>query len=112
MRKIWERLPAEVLALRVNEPIPRFSFRSIRPTCETYLASIDVSREIRAQLLPHGQCRVQTRHNNQYAYLKEKRRALLKWNRYLERTIDGDPGTKFTDSVRNAPLARRADRGC
>jgi hypothetical protein len=94
MRKIGERLAAEVLAQRVNEPIPRLSFRNIRRTGETHLASIDVSREICAQLLPHGQCYVQTRHYYQYAYLEEERRALLKWNRYLEWMIDGDPGGK------------------
>ena len=32
---------------------------------------------------------VQARHYDRYSYLEEKRRALLKWNRYLEQVVEG-----------------------
>ena len=107
VREIWESLAAEDVARGVKEPIPRFSFRDIRRTCETHLASLGVSREIRAQLLSHGRSGVQARHYDRYSYLEEKRRALLKWNRYLERVVEGRSEAKAADAIRKARLERR-----
>jgi hypothetical protein len=68
-------------------PIPKFTFRDIRRTCETLLASIGVDRETRAQLLSHGRSGVQAKHYDRYNYLAEKQAALVKWNCYLTRAI-------------------------
>lgn len=62
-----------------------FDLRDIRRTCETMLAELGISRDIRAQLLSHGISGVQATVYDRYAYIKEKRAALVKWERYLKR---------------------------
>ena len=87
VNEIWMTLAREDCD-KGEKPIERFSFRDIRRTCETQLASLGVSRDIRAQLLSHGRSGVQARHYDRYAYLKEKRLALILWNRHLARLTE------------------------
>jgi integrase len=62
----------------------------LRRTCETLLASLGVSKEIRAQLLSHGRSTgVQAKHYDRYAYLPEKREALEKWQTFLQPCLTG-----------------------
>jgi len=68
-----------------------FDLRDIRRTAETMLAGLGISRDIRAQLLSHGISGVQAVHYDKHSYTKEKRAALMKWERYLKRIIsDGE----------------------
>jgi integrase len=60
-----------------------FQMRDIRRTCETLLASMGVSRDLRAQLQSHGLSGVQQRHYDKHEYMDEKRRALSDWERRL-----------------------------
>lgn len=66
-----------------------FDLRDIRRTAETMLASLGISRDVRAQLLSHGISGVQAQHYDRHDYLKEKRAALMKWERYLSRVSSG-----------------------
>jgi len=66
----------------VREP---FQLRDIRRTCETMLASLGVSSDVRAQLQSHGLGGVQTRHYDRHDYMAEKRQTLKTWGRHLER---------------------------
>ncbi|MFB1489307.1 MULTISPECIES: tyrosine-type recombinase/integrase [unclassified Thiocapsa] len=61
-----------------------FNLRDIRRTVETQLASLGVSRDVRAQLLSHGLSGVQNQHYDRHTYIEEKRAALLLWERHLE----------------------------
>lgn len=56
-----------------------FDLRDIRRTCETMLASMGISKDVRAQLLSHGLSGVQAAHYDRYEYITEKRSALNKW---------------------------------
>lgn len=87
-----------------TSPVP-FELRDIRRTCETELARIGVSRDIRAQLQSHGLGGVQQRHYDKHDYMDEKRLALLKWESYLESVREGD---KAGAKVTKLPQARRA----
>jgi integrase len=60
-----------------------FQLRDIRRTCETMLASLKVSSDVRAQLQSHGLGGVQQRHYDRHEYSLEKRAALEKWSRHL-----------------------------
>jgi len=60
-----------------------FDLRDIRRTCETHLAKIGTTQDIRAQLLSHGISGVQARHYDRHGYEKEKRAALERWEGYL-----------------------------
>lgn len=60
-----------------------FDLRALRRTCETMLASIGISRDIRAQLLSHGISGVQAVHYDKHDYLREKAAALVAWERRL-----------------------------
>lgn len=53
--------------------------RDIRRTVETQLASIGVTKDIRAQLLSHGLSGVQAAHYDRYEYMNEKHAALVTW---------------------------------
>ena len=66
-----------------------FDLRDIRRTAETMLASKGISRDIRAQLLSHGISGIQAVHYDMHGYIEEKRAALQKWERHLEKTRTG-----------------------
>lgn len=69
-----------------------FDLRDIRRTCETMLAKIGISKDLRAQLLSHGLSGVQDAHYDRHDYLDEKRSALLAWETYLDK-IRGQEAT-------------------
>jgi hypothetical protein len=61
-----------------------FDLRDIRRTAETQLASLGVSRDVRAQLLSHGLSGVQNQHYDRHSYFDEKRNALIRWEAHLD----------------------------
>lgn len=71
---------AEISAMMGGEP---FDLRDIRRTCETMLAKLGVSKDLRAQLLSHGLSGVQDAHYDRHDYLDEKHRALQVWEAHL-----------------------------
>ncbi len=81
---------AMVKAGEAREP---FQLRDLRRTCETLLASLGVSSDVRAQLQSHGLGGIQARHYDRHGYEIEKRRALELWARHLERLKGGETGT-------------------
>lgn len=72
----------------------QFNLLDIRRTVETMLASLGVSRDIRAQLLSHGISGVQAQHYDRHDYLKEKHAVLIKWERHLNRIASGEEENK------------------
>ncbi len=66
-----------------NEP---FNARDIRRTVETLMASIGISKDIRAQILSHGLSGVQNKHYDKWEYLEEKKAALIKWENAIGET--------------------------
>lgn len=75
--------------VKAREARQGFELRDIRRTCETMLASLGVSKDIRAQVQSHGLGGVQQRHYDRYEYMLEKRAALEKWARHLEKIRSG-----------------------
>ena len=57
--------------------------RDLRRTCETMLAAMGVSSDVRAHLQSHGLGGVQTRHYDRHSYMDEKRKALELWEERL-----------------------------
>jgi integrase len=72
-----------------------FKARDLRRTCETRLAELGIGKDTRAQLLSHGVSGVQAKHYDRYAYIKEKREALERWQEYLDGLLD--PGRKVVE---------------
>lgn len=66
---------------RIKAP---FKLSDIRRTCETMLAAMGISKDVRAQLLSHGLGGVQQQHYDRHTYIDEKRRALQAWSERLE----------------------------
>ncbi len=60
-----------------------FQLRDIRRTCETHLAKLGISKDIRAQLQSHGLGGVQDRHYDKHDYLHQKQMTLATWSDYL-----------------------------
>ena len=61
-----------------------FQLRDIRRTCETRLAALGVSRDLRAQIQSHGLGGIQAKHYDRHDYMTEKANALAAWAAYLE----------------------------
>ena len=70
-----------------------FQLRDLRRTCETMLASLSVSSDVRAQLQSHGLGGVQNRHYDRHDYAPEKKRTLELWRSHLE-TLKESKGQK------------------
>jgi integrase len=79
--KMVQRISAKLTA---ECGLPPFRAGDLRRSCETLLAGLGVSMEIRAQLLSHGRSSgVQAKHYDRYAYLPEKKVALETWAAFL-----------------------------
>ena len=61
-----------------------FQLRDLRRTCETMMAALKISSDVRAQIQSHGLGGVQNRHYDRHDYMTEKRQALEKWMRHLK----------------------------
>lgn len=79
--------------LEAKELRESFQLRDLRRTCETMLAAMGISSDIRAQVQSHGLGGIQVRHYDRHNYIEEKRSALEKWNRHLDKIIAGQVGT-------------------
>lgn len=75
------------IAKAMKEP---FGLRDVRRTVETMLASMRISKDVRAQLLSHGIHGVQAAHYDRHDYLDEKRAALIAWEKRLQAIESGD----------------------
>lgn len=101
VRSIVAALCADAQLKRARATLGAFELRDIRRTCETMLAALGVSRDLRAQLQSHGLGGVQQRHYDRHDYMREKRAALEAWAAQLERMKSGAPAA---DKV--VPIAR------
>lgn len=66
-----------------------FEHRDLRRTCETMMARMGISKDVRAHILSHGLGGVQARHYDQHDYADEKRRALEAWDARLAEIARG-----------------------
>jgi integrase len=67
----------------LGETTRHFDLHDIRRACETHLARLRVSKEIRNQLLSHGITGVDSKHYDRHDYDAEKKTALLTWQKEL-----------------------------
>ena len=67
-----------------------FRMGDIRRTCETLLAGLGISKDIRAQLLSHGISGVQATNYDMHSYLDEKRAAINLWESRLAEIAAGN----------------------
>ena len=79
--------------VKAGEARSPFSMRDIRRTCETQLAAIGVSKDMRGQLLSHGLGGVQDRNYDRHGYWTEKVMALRGWERRLKAVATGKATT-------------------
>lgn len=90
-------------ALKKKHEVPRFQLRDLRRTAETMLQKLGIDKEVRAHLLSHGRSKgVQGKHYERYDFLPEKRAALDKWARHLERITTGKTAGKVVQIPRAA----------
>ena len=71
-----------------------FELRDLRRTCETMMARMGISKDVRAHILSHGLGGVQARHYDMHDYADEKRNALESWDAELERIKSGETAGK------------------
>jgi hypothetical protein len=76
-----------------------FQLRDLRRTCETQMAALKISRDLRAQLQSHGLGGVQARHYDRHSYFAEKKQALQKWAKHLRRLHAIQPSTADSNVI-------------
>jgi hypothetical protein len=104
VHEVWEHLAAEDVARGNDTPIEEFSFKDIRRSCETLLASIGVSRDLRSHVLSHGRTGVQAKHYDRWTYLEEKRQVLQMWAQHMRGIIAGsDRGERISGFLNVRP---------
>lgn len=92
---VSERAAGDRIAeIRKEMKAPYFDTRDLRRTCETMLAGMGITKEIRAHLLSHGLGGVQDAVYDKHAYTKEKRAALEAWEAKLAEITEGKPEKK------------------
>lgn len=79
-----------------------FTLGDLRRTCETHLAALGVSREVRAQIQSHGLGGVQQRHYDRHDYASEKLAAL----ELFARRLAGTEAPKVVALPRRRKVAR------
>ena len=79
-----------------------FDIGDLRRTCETMLAEMGISKEVRGQLLSHGIGGVQDAHYDRYSYMKEKHNALIAWESKLDEIMSGKIHPNVTSITRVA----------
>jgi hypothetical protein len=97
--------------VRADEARESFQLRDLRRTCETRLAALGVSSDVRAQLQSHGLGGVQQRHYDRYDYALEKRRALQQWSRHLAALREGKTAEIRSLPTREAEELTVAEQG-
>ncbi len=83
-----------ISAIVADKKMADFNYRDIRRTCETMLAGLGISKDTRSQLLSHGISGIQAVHYDRHDYLKEKKSALVKWERHLHEVVTGKSAGK------------------
>jgi len=82
-------------ALLADKKIAKaFTLADMRATCETLMARLGVSKDLRAQIQSHGLGGIQARHYDRHDYMAEKRAALERWAQYLDELKAGRKAAK------------------
>lgn len=79
-----------------------FELRDVRRTCETMLAGMGISSDVRAQILSHGLGGVQQRHYDRHDYMTEKLSALTAWDNRLREITEGATASNVVELRRGA----------
>lgn len=77
----------------------QFQFSDVRRTAETQLAALGVPSEIRKRIQSHDLSGVQDKHYNMHEYFKEKYKALLLWERFLNSLLDGTEAPHWDEDL-------------
>jgi hypothetical protein len=83
VRKLATAASGDKALQRARASLGMFELRDVRRTCETMLAGMGVSRDVRAQIQSHGLGGIQQRHYDRHDYMREKAGALDQWGAYL-----------------------------
>lgn len=67
--------------------IPHFAPRDIRRTVKTLMGRAGIEKLVRDKLMNHAMTDVSSKHYDRYDYLPEKRRAVMVWDNFLEKTL-------------------------
>ena len=100
MSRYVSQVSAEFIRTEVSDI--EFDFRDLRRTAETQLADLEISKDVRAQLMSHGLSGVQDRHYDMHKYLDQKWAALTAWAAHLETLAEGKKPPSNVKRLRRA----------
>lgn len=72
-----------------TEVFKKFTPRDLRRTCKSRMGELGISKEIRDRIQNHALHDVSSKHYDRYDYLPQKRKALDKWGKHLQKIIEG-----------------------
>ena len=73
--------------LKTAEHLPPFTPRDLRRTVTTHMSRLGILAEIRNRIQDHSIAGIEAKHYDRHDYLPEKRAALEKWERELQRIV-------------------------
>lgn len=76
--------------LRENPGVEHFIARDIRRTWKTLAGRAGISKEDRDRIQNHAIGDISSKHYDRYSYFKEKRAAMARWERFLDRILRGE----------------------
>lgn len=66
-----------------GQPVKRFTYADLRRTTESRMGQLEISKEMKGQLLSHGLSGVQETRYDRYSYVEPKQKALAVWEAYV-----------------------------
>ncbi len=77
-----------------------FTTRDLRRTAKTLMGEAGLNKEIRDRLQNHSLHDVSSKHYDRYSYLREKRDAIARWDRYLHQIVSGQSASNVVELTR------------
>ena len=89
-----------VRGLCADSELDTFTPRDLRRTAKTLMGEAGLDKDIRDRLQNHSLHDVSSKHYDRYSYLREKRKAIAIWDRYLCRIVTGQASEKVVELTR------------
>lgn len=74
--------------------VEHFQARDLRRTWKTLAAEPGLSKELRDKIQGHAETDVSSKHYDRYEYLREKRKGMVAWSRWIDRMLRAKPSRR------------------
>jgi len=93
-------LARSVRRLYAGSELNSFTPRDLRRAAKTLMGEAGLDKDIRDRLQNHSLHDVSSKHYDRYSYLREKRDAIARWDRYLHQIVSGQSVSNVVELTR------------